>query len=53
MGTRLLDRFPQMSEVSFNAQNRLFDTAAGDVGEPRVFMAPRPPYGMLNLKITR
>ncbi|MBK8137050.1 MAG: urate oxidase [Chloroflexi bacterium] len=53
MGTRLLDRFPQMSEVSFNAQNRLFDTAAGDVGEPRVFMDPRPPYGMLNLKITR
>lgn len=53
MGTRLFARFPQMSEVWFNAQNRLFDTAAGETGEPRVFMDPRPPYGMLNLKMTR
>lgn len=53
MGVRLLNRFPQMSEVWFKAQNRLFDTAAGEVGEPRVFMDPRPPYGMLNLRIKR
>ncbi len=53
MGVRLLARYPQMSEVWFKAQNRLWDTAAGETGEPRVFMDPRPPYGMLNLHITR
>ena len=53
MGVRLLARYPQMSEVWFKAQNRLWDTAAGETGEPRVFMDPRPPFGMLNLHITR
>lgn len=58
MGVRLLNRFPQMSEVWFEAQNRLWDTAAEAPeveGKPgaKVFMEPRPPYGWIGLKLTR
>lgn len=54
MGIRLLDRFPQMEEVWFEAQNRLRDTVAQAEGEEKkVFMDPRPPYGMISLKLTR
>lgn len=54
MGIRLLRRYPQMSEVWFKAQNRLWDTAAEAQGvEARVFMDPRPPYGMIGLNLTR
>lgn len=57
MGTNLLARFPQMSEVSFEAQNRLWDTAfASDTsGEsmqtPTVYTDPRPPYGLIRLTL--
>jgi urate oxidase len=54
MGVRLLRTFPQMSEIWFNAQNRLWDTAAEAAGEDaKVFMDPRPPYGMIGLRLTR
>ncbi len=54
MGVRLLKTFPQMSEVWFVAQNRLWDTAAQVEGEEaKVYMDPRPPYGEIKLKITR
>ncbi|NOK86204.1 MAG: urate oxidase [Chloroflexi bacterium AL-W] len=54
MGVRLLRRFPQMSEVWFKAQNRLWDTAAEADGEDsKVYMDPRPPYGMISLRLTR
>lgn len=54
MGVRLLRRYPQMSEVWFKAQNRLWDTAAEADGEnAKVYMDPRPPYGMISLKLTR
>lgn len=54
MGIRLLRRFPQMSEVWFNAQNRLWDTAAEQDGtDAKVFMDPRPPYGMIGITLTR
>lgn len=55
MGTRLLNRFPQMAEVSFSAQNRLWDTAFGSENNEKikVYCDPRPPYGMIKLTITR
>jgi urate oxidase len=55
MGVRLLDRFPQMAEVSFEAQNRLWDTAfASEEDEKRkVYTDPRPPYGQIKLTLSR
>lgn len=54
MGVRLLQRFPQMGEVQFRAENRLWDTAAQAEDESaKVYMDPRPPYGEIRLKLTR
>lgn len=54
MGIRLLKRFPQMSEVQFRAENRLWDTASQAEGEDaKVYMDPRPPFGEIKLKLTR
>jgi urate oxidase len=55
MGQRVLRRFPQLAEVSFEAQNRLWDTAAVSDDGPRVkvYCDPRPPYGRIGLTLTR
>ncbi|MCU0462986.1 MAG: urate oxidase [Anaerolineae bacterium] len=54
MGVRLMARFPQMGEVWFKAQNRLWEVAAEAEGEDaKTYMDPRPPYGMISLKLTR
>jgi urate oxidase len=55
IGIRLLERFPQMAEVSFEAQNRLWDTAFISEQDERVkvYIDPRPPYGMITLKLSR
>ena len=55
IGLRLLERFPQMTEVSFSAQNRLWDTAvvADDDPARKVYCDPRPPYGLIRLSMTR
>src|SRR5436190_4438957 len=51
MGTRLLERFPQMAEVTFEAQNHLWDTGfVSDTDERlKVYTDPRPPYGLIKL----
>ncbi len=55
MGTVLLDRFPQLSEVSFSAQNRtrdpLTDSDAG--ADVRAFTDPFPAYGTIRLTLRR
>ena len=55
IGQRMLERWPQLSEVSFEAQNRLWDTA--EVSEAndqvRVYTDPRPPYGRIGLTLRR
>lgn len=53
MGTRLLTRFPQLAEVRFDAQNRLWDPAFSS-DDPAVFVRtdPRPPYGRIGLTLT-
>jgi urate oxidase len=54
MGQRLLDRFAQLSEVRFEAQNRLWDTSAGSEGGPaKVFSDPKPAHGTIGLTLKR
>lgn len=55
IGLRLLDRYPQLAEVSFEAQNRLWDTAATSEADDqvRVYVEPRPPYGRIGLVMQR
>ena len=55
MGQRLLGRFPQLARVSFEAQNRLWDTANVSEADPKlkVYTDPRPPYGSIGLTLDR
>lgn len=55
MGLRLLDRFPQLVEVSFVAQNRTRDPVAGSADDPRrkVYTDPFPAYGEITLTVVR
>jgi urate oxidase len=51
MGARALQQLPQLAEISFEAQNRLWDTACVSEADERVkvYTDPRPPYGMIGL----
>jgi urate oxidase len=55
IGQRMLSRWPQLAEVSFDAQNRLWDTGA--ISETndrvRVYTDPRPPFGRIGLVLRR
>ena len=55
IGDRMLERWPQLTEVSFSAQNRLWDPGAEREHEPRVrtYADPRPPYGRIGLVMRR
>ncbi len=55
MGGRILSRFPQLAEVSFEAQNRLWDTAfvAEEDEGRKVYRDPHPPYGQIALTMTQ
>ena len=55
IGTRMLDRYPALVEVSFEAENRTFDPVDGIGTEPRqkVYTDPRPPYGRIGLTLRR
>ena len=55
MGGRLLTRFPQLAEVSFEAQNRLWDMGYTSETDERVSVRtdPRPPYGHIGLTMTQ
>jgi urate oxidase len=55
IGLRLLARFPQIAEVSFEAQNRTRDPVAVSEADPRlkVYSDPFPAYGMIKLTMTR
>ncbi len=55
IGQAMLDRWPQLAEVSFEAQNRLWDTAevAASDERIRVYCDPRPPYGRIGLILRR
>ena len=55
MGQRLLTQFPALAEVSFEAQNRLWDTSRTADADPktRVFSDPKPAHGMIGLTLGR
>jgi urate oxidase len=55
IGNRLLDRFPQLAEVSFDAQNRTRDPmAASETDEKvKVYSDPFSAYGRIRLTISR
>ena len=55
MGNRILGRFAELSEVSFEAQNRLWDTSRRGEGASteRVFSDPKPAHGVIGLTLRR
>jgi urate oxidase len=55
MGQRLLARFPRIAEVSFDGQNRLWDTVVVSQENDTIksYCDPRPPYGSLHLTLQR
>jgi urate oxidase len=55
IGVRMLECWPQLAEVSFDAQNRLWDVGAESADDPRVktYADPRPPYGHIGLVLRR
>ena len=55
MGLRLLARFPQMAEVSFEGQNRTRDLigVSETDSKQKVYSDPFSAYGMIKLTITR
>jgi urate oxidase len=55
MGHRVLERFPRLGEVSFVAQNRLWDTFFQREDDPKVRAAsdPRPGHGRITLTLGR
>ncbi len=55
MGKAILERFPQLSEVTFEAQNRLWDTAVTSETDEqvKVYCDPRPPFGKIGLSLRR
>jgi urate oxidase / 2-oxo-4-hydroxy-4-carboxy-5-ureidoimidazoline decarboxylase len=54
IGLRMLDRWPQLASVSFDAQNRLWDLGAeADDGRTKTYADPRPPFGHIGLVLRR
>lgn len=55
MGTRLLTRFPQLNEVTFDAQNRTRDPIVASEADERVrvYSDPFPAYGVITLTMRR
>jgi urate oxidase len=55
MGLRLLERFPQLAEVSFEAQNRTRDPIFTSDSDDRVkvYSDPFPAYGSIKLTLKR
>jgi urate oxidase / 2-oxo-4-hydroxy-4-carboxy-5-ureidoimidazoline decarboxylase len=55
IGAAMLERWPQLSEVTFEAQNRLWDLAVTSEQDERVkvYCDPRPPYGRIGLVLRR
>lgn len=47
IGLRVLERFPQLAEVSFESNNRTWELIVDETSsdEGRVFTDPRPPFG--------
>lgn len=55
IGNHLLDRFPQLAEVSFDAQNRTRDPVAASESDEKVkvYSDPFAAYGLIRLTLSR
>ena len=55
MGQRLLDRFPPLASVTFEARNRTPDPVAASESDPsvKVYTAPFAAYGLIKLTLRR
>jgi len=55
IGGRMLERWPQLDEVSFQATNRLWDPGVQNEADPRIktYADPRPPFGKIGLVLRR
>jgi len=55
IGERMLERWPQLDEVSFQATNRLWDPGVQNEADPRIktYADPRPPFGKIGLVLRR
>lgn len=55
IGGRMLERWPQLTEVSFEAQNRTWDPGESSSDDPKVktYADPRPPIGRIGLVMRR
>jgi urate oxidase / 2-oxo-4-hydroxy-4-carboxy-5-ureidoimidazoline decarboxylase len=52
MGTRALGRFPEIDNIAFRAENRLWDTSQERDGTT-VYTDARPPFGVVTLSLDR
>ncbi|BAB04478.1 urate oxidase [Halalkalibacterium halodurans] len=56
IGLRVLMRFPQLVEISFESNNRTWETVVEEAKDERggkVYTEPRPPYGFQGFSMTR
>lgn len=54
MGTRILERFQEIEEVSFSGENRLWDKGQeSEDGDVTVYADARPPFGVIGLTLAR
>jgi urate oxidase / 2-oxo-4-hydroxy-4-carboxy-5-ureidoimidazoline decarboxylase len=55
IGIKVLERFPQLSEVQFESQNRTWETVVDEIPdtEGKVYTEPRPPYGFQRFTVFR
>ena len=55
IGLRMFERYAALTEITFDAQNRTFDTTDESESDQRrkVYTDPRPPYGSLGLTMHR
>ncbi len=55
IGLRVIERFPQLSEVLFESQNRTWETVVEEIPHSlgKVYTEPRPPYGFQGFSVTK
>lgn len=55
IGCRILERFPQLKDVTFESQNRTWEAVVEEIegSEGKVYTEPRPPYGFQVFHVTK
>ncbi|MFC7063171.1 factor-independent urate hydroxylase [Halobacillus seohaensis] len=55
IGCRILKRFPQLGEVTFQSQNHTWETVVDDIpnSEGKVYTEPRPPFGFQQFSVSK